>query len=225
MTNLALNLKSAETALTFIQDGKVLTDSRTVAATFGKQHKDVLRRISALDCPEDFIERNFALNKYKDKIGRTLPCYHITRDGFVLLVMGFTGKKAMEFKIKYIEAFNEMERALCRHPSDKPVTVAEHQRSLPSGKREIVLSEKAKQEIGGIVNKCCAKAVRDEIKAILKEQEPLTDEERLILANLRAYGESKHRKGRLYGLIDGAFKQSQSCKDMREALSHATPRK
>ena len=79
--------------------------------------------------------------------------------------------------------------------------------------------------IGGTVKRCVAKAVRDEIKAILKEREPLTDEERLILANLRAYGESKHRKGRLYGLIDGAFKQSQSCKDMREALSHATPRK
>ncbi len=140
MTNLALNLEPAETSLTFVQNGQVLTDSRTVAATFGKRHDDVLRRIRALDIPADFTARNFAVSEYKDETGRTLPCYYITRDGFVLLVMGFTGKKAMAFKIKYIEAFNAMERALAA-----PVPA---------------LDAKA---IGGIVKKCAAKAVKDEI--------------------------------------------------------------
>ena len=154
--NLALNLKPAETALTFVQDGKVLTDSRTIAATFGKEHKDVLKAVRNLDCPADFRERNFAPSKYQseNRNGQMLPCYYITRDGFTILVMGFTGKKAMEFKIKYIEAFNAMERALSAPKTDKPVLVAEHTRALPSGKREIVLSEKAKAEIGGIVKAC-----------------------------------------------------------------------
>ena len=139
MTNLALKLEPAETALTFIQDGKVLTDSRTVAATFGKRHDDVLRRIRALDIPADFSARNFAGAEYTDEQGKPRICYHITRDGFVLLVMGFTGKKAMAFKIKYIEAFNAMEHALAFAPK---------------------LDAKA---IGGIVKKCAAKAVKDEI--------------------------------------------------------------
>ena len=142
MTNLALNLEPAETSLTFVQNGQVLTDSRTVAATFGKQHKDVLRRIAALECPADFSERNFAPAEYTDEQGKPRICYHITRDGFVLLVMGFTGKKAMAFKIKYIEAFNAMERALSAQPA---------------------LDAKA---IGGIVKKCAAKAVKDEIAAL-----------------------------------------------------------
>ena len=65
--------------------------------------------------------------------------YEITRDGFTLLAMGFTGKKAMQFKIKYIAAFNEMEAKL-KDLTGKPVIVSEHTRSLPSGKKEIVLS-------------------------------------------------------------------------------------
>lgn len=156
MTNLSLNLNPAETALTFVQDGKVLTDSRTVAATFGKEHRNVLAAVKRLGIPADFNALNFKPVEYTDEKGERRPCYHITRDGFVLLVMGFTGKKAMEFKIKYIEAFNAMERALEAQPAAaaKPVTVSEHTRALPSGKKEIVLSEKAKQEIGGIVKAC-----------------------------------------------------------------------
>ena len=140
MTNLALKLEPAETALTFIQDGKVLTDSRTVAATFGKEHRNVIAAIKRLDIPADFNALNFKPVEYTDEKGERRPCYHITRDGFVLLVMGFTGKKAMAFKIKYIEAFNAMERALAA-----PVPA---------------LDAKA---IGGIVKKCAAKAVKDEI--------------------------------------------------------------
>lgn len=85
--------------------------------------------------------------------GKSNPAYEITFDGFTLLAMGFTGKKAMEFKVKYIKAFRAMEAKLksLSAPISKAVTVAEHTRSLPSGKKEIVLSEKAKEEVGGIV--------------------------------------------------------------------------
>lgn len=87
----------------------VRVDSLYVAKFFEKEHRDVLRAIRNLDCSEEFTERNFALSKYKDSTGRKLPCYQMTRDGFVFLAMGFTGKKAAQFKEFYINRFNEME--------------------------------------------------------------------------------------------------------------------
>ena len=59
---------------------------------------------------ENFIKTNFTSDTYKDKTGRKLPCYEMTRDGFTMLVMGYTGAKAMRFKELYIKRFNEMER-------------------------------------------------------------------------------------------------------------------
>ena len=58
---------------------------------------------------EEFINSNFAADSYKDSTGRKLPCYKMTRDGFTIFVMGYTGEKAMRFKELYIKRFNEME--------------------------------------------------------------------------------------------------------------------
>ena len=71
---------------------------------FEKEHAKVIRSIRELNCGAAFTEANFGLSTYKDVTGRSLPEYLITRDGFTLLVMGFTGEKAMKWKIKYIEA-------------------------------------------------------------------------------------------------------------------------
>lgn len=100
--------------LVTITNGKAVTTSLKVAGVFGRQHKDVLKAIRDLNAPDDFTERNFAPSEYTDPTGRKCPMYTITRDGFTLLAMGFTGKKAMEFKIAYIRAFNEMEERLAR---------------------------------------------------------------------------------------------------------------
>ncbi|MCM1276033.1 MAG: Rha family transcriptional regulator [Lachnospiraceae bacterium] len=86
-----------------------------VAKFFEKNHKDVLRDIRNIIEPtsglsEEFTQRNFAPSKYKDSTGRKLPCYEMTRDGFTLLAMGYTGAKAMKFKELYIRRFNEMEK-------------------------------------------------------------------------------------------------------------------
>lgn len=95
-----------------IVDGRVLTTSLAIAAFFEKRHDDILKRIRALDCTSDFTDRNFAGSDYTDTTGRVLPCYRITRDGFAFLAMGFTGKKAAQFKEAYITAFNQMEERL-----------------------------------------------------------------------------------------------------------------
>ena len=102
-------------------NGIPYVSSLNIADHFQKRHADVLeaiRRVSS-ECPPEFIERNFSLNKYSDDIGRELPMYHLTRDGFSLLAMGFTGKKALAWKVKYIEAFNAMERELLEQAQGK----------------------------------------------------------------------------------------------------------
>lgn len=86
--------------------------SLDIAETFEKRHADVLRDVERLECSDDFRERNFALSSYKSLQNKTLPMYLITRDGFTLLVMGYTGERAMRFKESYIRQFNAMEKAL-----------------------------------------------------------------------------------------------------------------
>lgn len=98
------------------------SSSRDVAVFFGKRHADVIRSIQALTSEAPSTERNFALSSYADSTGRTLPAYEMTRDGFTLLAMGFTGKTALAFKVRYIEEFNRMEAALKRPevPRERP---------------------------------------------------------------------------------------------------------
>ena len=95
-----------------IIEGQITTTSNQVAEHFGKRHADVIRAIRKLDAPAEFTERNFALSEFTDRTGRVLPAYRITRDGFTLLAMGFTGKEAMQWKVAYLTAFNQMEAEL-----------------------------------------------------------------------------------------------------------------
>ena len=89
--------------------GVVLADSLKVAEIFNKDHKNVIREIRELDCSEEFRELNFEPTEYMSVQGHKKPCYNMTRDGFVFLVMGYRGKKAASFKEAYIKRFNEME--------------------------------------------------------------------------------------------------------------------
>lgn len=87
----------------------VRANSLIVAKMFEKRHDDVLKSIRNLDCSEDFRLRNFSESSYLNEQGKKQPCYDMTRDGFVFLVMGYRGKKAARFKEVYIRRFNEME--------------------------------------------------------------------------------------------------------------------
>ena len=112
-----------------IKDGQVVTTSLRVAEIFSKQHKDVLKAIRELDCSDDFRGRNFAptlrITQLPNNATRKDPYYLITRDGFVFLVMGFTGKTAAKFKEAYIRAFNVMEERLRRMQSSPQYTMAD----------------------------------------------------------------------------------------------------
>jgi Rha family phage regulatory protein len=88
--------------LVVVQDNKVVTTSLKVAEVFEKEHYNVIRDIKNLECSRKFHALNFEFMQRSIKIGngatRQEPCYNITRDGFVFLAMGFTGKKASQFK-------------------------------------------------------------------------------------------------------------------------------
>ena len=101
------------------RDGIPVTTSRAVAEQFGKQHKNVIQSIdglrATLDETEDgreFNGLNFQPVTLPDAKGESRPAYLLTRDGFTLLAMGFTGAKAVQFKVAYINAFNRMERLI-----------------------------------------------------------------------------------------------------------------
>ena len=90
-------------------------DSLFVASAFEKNHKEVLRDIRRITADDsglsvEFRQRNFAPSYYHNKQNKKQPCYYLTRDGFTMLVMSYTGAKAMKFKEMYIKRFNEMEQ-------------------------------------------------------------------------------------------------------------------
>ena len=110
---------SNEVSVEFV-DGKATTTSLDVAIHFGKRHDNVMRDIKSLECPDDFHVLNFEEMSRKVTVGngavREERFYRMTRDGFTLLCMGFTGKEALHWKIAYINAFNKMEHVLIEQP-------------------------------------------------------------------------------------------------------------
>lgn len=147
MTTFAQNLAATPEQFVFAQNNQLKTTSLKVSEAFGKLHKDILRKIETLECSDDFRERNFTLSSTMQKIPnggeKQNPYYEITKDGFVFLVMGFTGKKAATVKEAYIAAFNRMQDKLLQpYPPllipYKPYSV-EHLLSM--GQRLIALKE------------------------------------------------------------------------------------
>ena len=96
----------------FNQDGRILASSRDVAEKFGKRNPDVNRAIENLIVQNCTVRNMFVKTSYISSRGRDENEYLMDRDGFSLLVMGFTGSKALEWKLKYIDAFNKMEEKL-----------------------------------------------------------------------------------------------------------------
>lgn len=94
------------------QKGMLVVSSREVAENFEKQNKHVMEAIRELETSVENPTNLFIPSTYKDSYGREQKEYLLTRDGFTLLAMGFTGKKALGWKLRYIEAFNKMEETI-----------------------------------------------------------------------------------------------------------------
>lgn len=91
-----------------IRNNKAVMTSREIAEVFGKEHRTVLRSIANIGCSEDFKLHNFVPISFKDSGNRTQTEYLVTRDGFMFLGMGFTGKRAAEFKELIIQDYNRV---------------------------------------------------------------------------------------------------------------------
>ncbi len=130
--------------LVFVQNDEVVTDSLMIAETFTKEHAKVKRDIENLECSKEFNAANFGAIGYTDSRGRQQVKYIITRDGFSFLVMGYTGKKAAEFKEKYIAGFRMLENHI-----KQPRVLSETEQLKASMKLSLETSE----ELGEIKTK------------------------------------------------------------------------
>lgn len=106
--------------LVFLKNDEAMADSLVVAEMFNRRHTDVVKAIEKIEQRNkkldkryfSHISNQFKKTHYKDEQGRMQTKYLMNRDGFSLLVMGFTGDKAHEWKVKYIDAFNKMETVI-----------------------------------------------------------------------------------------------------------------
>lgn len=108
------------------EDVTVVT-SLDVAETFEKEHRRVLQDIKEMQCSEEFRLHNFVQSAYANAQNKKQPMYLITRDGFTLLAMGYTGQKAMKFKEAYIKQFNAMEKSLFERIKEREKGIAVRQ--------------------------------------------------------------------------------------------------
>lgn len=98
--------------LVIMKNKQAVTTSLKVAESFEKNHRDVMRNVRNLTAQNCAVGNMFAESTYVNQQGHEQPMFYMNRDGFTLLAMGFTGDKALNFKLKYIEAFNKMERMI-----------------------------------------------------------------------------------------------------------------
>lgn len=163
----------------FAREGEVFATSRDIAAFFDRRHDDVLKAIRNLisSAPELGV-RNFAETPYVEPTtGQTYRMYEMDRDGFTLLAMGFTGSKALKWKLRYIEAFKAMEAELRRVAQTGPaidlndpaqlrgllLNYSEKAEQLERRVQELLPSEEALQRISKADGSLC---VTDAAKAL-----------------------------------------------------------
>ena len=92
-----------------IVNGKPVVSSKDIADKFGKTHRKVMRDIKEMSCSNEFRAANFGPSSYTSPQNKVFPCMTMTKNGFAFLCMGFTGKKAANWKEQYIDAFDKME--------------------------------------------------------------------------------------------------------------------
>lgn len=114
--------------LVFTRKDEAVTDSLIVAEYFRKSHRHVLESVDKLigDMPKNRQIDYFKESNYVDEKGRTYRKYIMNRKGFSLLAMGFTGKKALQWKMDYIDAFDAMEKALTERKSEQYINARQN---------------------------------------------------------------------------------------------------
>lgn len=167
-----------ELSLVAVENEHAVTTSMRVAEVFGKEHYNVMKAIKSLDCSEEFRAVNFNASKidYQNgNIKKQLPMYYITRDGFMFLVMGFTGKTAAKWKEAYIKAFNEMEAKIRAEQMAK--AIEEHDRKEAEEYEKLL--EREDREEAAIDARVAAMSLA---KSRKRQAEPQTTEQQTATA-------------------------------------------
>lgn len=129
--------------LVIMRDQQAVTSSLKVAEVFEKEHRHVLESIDRLKKDVPNFRQMFVEGSEPDSYGRDRRVYYANRDGFTLLAMGFTGRKAMSFKVKYIDAFNRMEAELKRRHQDSYMITDPVERAKKWIEEETIRKEQA----------------------------------------------------------------------------------
>jgi Rha family phage regulatory protein len=180
-------VRSLAQPIVFEKNGAVFARSEDVAAYFGKQHYIVLRDIKALISNDKLCAYNFVFTS-KDVAGpnggtRQSTTCNMSRDGFTLLAMGFTGKRALGWKLKYIETFNRMEAEIAARawPTPEPVFDDEPAPRKPIGRKaidqmdtgmDLILTAETALRADGWLDAKTIEAIRNTISQGLKHLSP-----------------------------------------------------
>ena len=128
--------------LVIMHDKQAVTTSLKVAEVFEKEHRVVMKSIRNLTAQNYAVKKMFVEDSYLNSRNQQQPMFYMDRDGFTLLAMGFTGSKAMEFKLKYIDAFNKME-----------TYIKDNSAKLSTNKRLEIMEENAKTRKANLLYK------------------------------------------------------------------------
>ena len=180
------------------QNGEPVASSRDVAKRFGKEHKDVLRAIKSITAQNCAVTQMFYQSEYTAGTGKKYPMYLMNRDGFSLLAMGFTGKEAVQWKLKYIEAFNQMEKQLAAQHKE--------QRAVQTANRTILSEQQAVQDAN----------IQSAIDRVIEARKKL-DENTAFLDECRKNREDSKAKYMQVKALCGEFKAiyGQHCDTVR----------
>lgn len=189
--------------IVFFNNDRVVTSSRNIARDFGKEHRNVIRDIKGVLKNEQTQDMFYKSSYIHPQNKQEYKEYLINRDGFTLLVMGFTGKSAMEFKLKYIAAFNQMEKQI-------------KEQSKPS----YMIDDPIKRAEQWIVEQQKVKELQEDVNKqsqIIGELKPKADYTNLILKNkslmtitqiAKDYGMTGQEMNKLLHSLKVQFKQS-----------------
>ncbi|MGF1727088.1 Rha family transcriptional regulator [Photobacterium nomapromontoriensis] len=175
LTSLPIAQLSPSDLISISDTNELVTDSLTVSKHFSKQHKHILSKIESLDCSDVFASANFSAHAQKITAGaviRDSKVYQMTKDGFMFLVMGFTGKRAAAVKEAYINAFNLMAKQLANKAS-----------SVPSSYRIMTLIEDGKAVDSKVIPNDAFIVNKARIASLVQESNLFSVDELLTISN------------------------------------------
>lgn len=128
--------------LVYVNGNRPITDSLKIAAKFKKEHRRVMQDIRELECSEEFRQHHFVLSSYISEQNKDLPMYEVDFDGFMFVVMGYTGSTASKLKEDYINEFNNMRSQLTK-PQLPSTFIEALELLLDKSKENLALQEQA----------------------------------------------------------------------------------